>query len=862
MKYIFFLCTFLFLLPSLFAQPIPPEFAVSEVNINYRYDSQVDTDQNGNFVVVWEREYNIEEYLVEGQRFSSNGAAIGSVFTVDNDNFGEPAIAVHSDGSFVVVWSGEEVQGIYARRYDDIGDPIRGAFREDTEIIAGNDYEEDNPDIAMDENGNFVVVWERGNFTTSDYDIRAQRFDNNGNKIGSEFNVNTNTNGFKRNPAIAMDSDGDFVVTWESNQIILTSSDIYAQYYKEDGTTIGSEFLVNTFVTDNQNDPTVAMNSNGDYTVVWSSLNQDGSGRGIFGQRYNDRNQVVDNEFQVNTYTTDDQVHPAIDMDNEGNFVVVWQSNGQDGDGSGVYGQEYNANGDMIDSEFSVNVSTANAQGFPAVAMDQDCDFVVTWDTYDLGFGSFRILGRQFDSGSDFPVTCYLDADGDGFGNPASSLTFCGSCGNGYVDNDYDCNDDPNNGGARMGAGNSEIPNDGIDNDCDGMIDEDALSLRPCNAPTLIDFSGFDGSGVAFIPDGSQLSTQEWSFIGFGATDGDAPFGSNNTSPNFARGTTNGSGVNQIFEGIYALDVLGNQALWIQPGSDVFEPGSMTLRICNYSGSTVNEVDLSYDILVLNNTDRTNYFNFSYSTDDVTYTPVSSLDYASPLNATANGLEIIPRSTTLMGLNLADGECLYLRWTGGTEFSFDGERDELGIDDISICSPDLPDLPECEGDDLILSTTISDMQEHNAANTITADNEITATADVIYTAGDSIVLEAGFEVAAGGEFHAYIAECVDDPMPENRTKPIENTASPSLSIYPNPAREIAQVLIDLPKATTIHLQLFDLNGRAVKSIKTEQLTVGKHKRSIPLDNLPTGMYYLNLRYNSGVLSEKLLIVKD
>lgn len=64
-------------------------------------------------------------------------------------------------------------------------------------------------------------------------------------------------------------------------------------------------------------------------------------------------------------------------------------------------------------------------------------------------------------------VTCYADNDGDGFGDTASSQVFCNFCGTGYVDNDEDC-DDTN---AAISGGTTEIC-DGIDNDCDGMIDE------------------------------------------------------------------------------------------------------------------------------------------------------------------------------------------------------------------------------------------------------------------------------------------------------------------------------------------------------------------------------------------------------
>src|SRR5262249_14175194 len=68
-------------------------------------------------------------------------------------------------------------------------------------------------------------------------------------------------------------------------------------------------------------------------------------------------NTKVGTEFRVNTYTTNDQLAPAVAMDAAGNFVVVWQSNNQGPTGSGydIYGQRYNAAGSAVGNEFRVN---------------------------------------------------------------------------------------------------------------------------------------------------------------------------------------------------------------------------------------------------------------------------------------------------------------------------------------------------------------------------------------------------------------------------------------------------------------------------------------------------------------------------
>ena len=50
-------------------------------------------------------------------------------------------------------------------------------------------------------------------------------------------------------------------------------------------------------------------------------------------------------EFQVNTYTTAWQFWPVVASDPAGNFVVVWNSNGQDGSYNGIFGRRYDSSG-------------------------------------------------------------------------------------------------------------------------------------------------------------------------------------------------------------------------------------------------------------------------------------------------------------------------------------------------------------------------------------------------------------------------------------------------------------------------------------------------------------------------------------
>ena len=142
---------------------------------------------------------------------------------------------------------------------------------------------------------------------------------------------------------------------------------------------LGPEFQVNSFTPDYQARPSVAMDSDGDFVVAWQSYIQEGGGYvggyGIFAKRYDAAGVARAPEFQVNSFWPFWQDYPSVAMDADGDFVVAWQSD--DGSPASLYAQRFNAAGVAQGPEFRVNSSTGYPQRFPSVAMDADGDFVV-----------------------------------------------------------------------------------------------------------------------------------------------------------------------------------------------------------------------------------------------------------------------------------------------------------------------------------------------------------------------------------------------------------------------------------------------------------------------------------------------------
>ncbi len=121
------------------------------------------------------------------------------------------------------------------------------------------------------------------------------------------------------------------------------------------GDPVGPEFQVNTYTSDDQIFPSIAVDADGDFVIAWESEGQDGDGYGIHAQRYAADGTPQGAEFQVNTYTTSVQRDPSIALDADGDFDIAWVSDGQDGDGYGVHAQRFAADGTPRGAEFQVN---------------------------------------------------------------------------------------------------------------------------------------------------------------------------------------------------------------------------------------------------------------------------------------------------------------------------------------------------------------------------------------------------------------------------------------------------------------------------------------------------------------------------
>jgi hypothetical protein len=164
--------------------------------------------------------------------------------------------------------------------------------------------------------------------------------------------------------------------------------------------------------------PGVGLDNGGDFVVTWQTYADDGNSYGVFARRFTSSGPALGGEFLVNAYTSGAQRFPSIEVDGDGDFVIAWQSYGQDGSVTGVFAQRFNSLGQRLQAEFQVNTHTNLGQSGtygagtnlapPGISINPSGDFVVAWHSYAQDGVQGGIFAQRFDN---FAV---LDIDGNG----------------------------------------------------------------------------------------------------------------------------------------------------------------------------------------------------------------------------------------------------------------------------------------------------------------------------------------------------------------------------------------------------------------------------------------------------------------
>jgi hypothetical protein len=310
--------------------PNGEQFQVSTYTTAHESAPEVSADADGDFVVVWQ-ESSGEVSHVKGKRFTSAG--VEQFELVDRPFTSEPAVGSQSNGDFVVVWRDfyAGYATVFGQRYDSAGNTLGTEFQVNSYT---DPRSQSNPAVAVDADGAFVVVWENLRPSASNY-IVGQRFASSGDAVGERFQISDYTTGsFESEPRVSSDPSGNFVVVWD--EVVPDVTDyVHAHGFANDG----QEAFPDTTIAEG-GVPDVVVTGDGTFVITWSDVYGN-----IAGERFDSAGSALGSEFTVNAYTTSSQFASRVAADPSGHFVVVWQSDTQDGNVYGVFGRRLGSDG-------------------------------------------------------------------------------------------------------------------------------------------------------------------------------------------------------------------------------------------------------------------------------------------------------------------------------------------------------------------------------------------------------------------------------------------------------------------------------------------------------------------------------------
>lgn len=248
------------------------------------------------------------------------------------------------------------------------------------------------PAIAHDANGNFVVVWTHSSFNNSfDDEIKGQRYNAQGQKIGSEFQINSFVDYNYTDLDIAMDANGNFVVVWNIGFIGDYDHGVYARRFNSSGTPLAPEFLVNTDEgTSLFEGAKIAMRSTGEFVIAYTEP----YASFVAFQRYESNGTPLGDEVKV---SLDDSFYVDVDINESGDFNIIWRDNNNNNSSSNplVLVKRYDWTGTPKDANnITVDFINQKYAGKLGVAMDDNGRFIAGYrSSYTLFSSDGNIIG-------------------------------------------------------------------------------------------------------------------------------------------------------------------------------------------------------------------------------------------------------------------------------------------------------------------------------------------------------------------------------------------------------------------------------------------------------------------------------------
>jgi hypothetical protein len=285
--------------------------------------------EGGDAIAVWSQtDGSVSSIWVS--RYSVVTNTWSTAVTLENDDTGDakfPHIAIDDNGNALVVW--QQVVISNAGQPDrTVNQNIYGSYFDASsnlwlppQLLEDADFTAEIPRVAFDGLGNAIAVWRHFDSDSGSFSIYSNRFSNLTKTWGMRMKLDSE-DGAANDPQIAADANGNAVTVWHQSDG--TRDNIWSNRFDASTNSWGIPILLETDDAGWARSPVIAMDSNGNAMVLWMQI--DGESSDIFGwsRRYDAASgnwlpqQLIDSIEPVSVGSHD------VAFDASGNIILIW----------------------------------------------------------------------------------------------------------------------------------------------------------------------------------------------------------------------------------------------------------------------------------------------------------------------------------------------------------------------------------------------------------------------------------------------------------------------------------------------------------------------------------------------------------
>jgi hypothetical protein len=320
--------------------------------------------------------------------FSTNDIAVNTTTTGEASS----AIAVPmGNGGFLTLWQTTDGRDseIFGQRFSDNGEKQGFEFQL-------NEFSEDGqtePTAALLDSGSILAMWDSDPWRST---VKGRELDANGRPVGTEFDISNSGHWNVNIPAdgLAQSNGGNILALFDD-----TDESVKFALLDQNFTVINqADVFTGSRWSDKLANDVTSLND-GNFVAAWES--EAGNEWDVYARIIAPDGGFVSDRIRLNNFTANDQTDADLTPTSDGGFLAVWESEDQDGDGGGIVGQRFDSGGQKVGFEFSVPQSSRGDQEDPSVLSVSDNAFLVTWES-SINEGDSNVYGR------------FIDGDGNG----------------------------------------------------------------------------------------------------------------------------------------------------------------------------------------------------------------------------------------------------------------------------------------------------------------------------------------------------------------------------------------------------------------------------------------------------------------